>query len=623
MKKLFTLSAAVLFGTAMLAQTTTNITSTEKEIVKRQGVITHVDADYMQQLQERNAVADIWTNDFSTPGDWTPGDASTPSQEWAIGTAGPTGFFSAAMGGIASTSGGNFALFDSDGIGADGDVQDSWIQNTTPIDLSAFPNVLLQFESFYRAFQGDCFVEASANGTDWVTAQVHTDIAVNASTDNPTLVSLNLSSTIGGSSTAYVRFRYIGGWDYAWMVDDVVILEQLTDDLKLNFSLVTHLPGTGLEYGRIPVEQIGDITLGTEFMNFGVATQDNSVVAIEMIDGTGATVVDNATSAVSLAAGDTATVEIVEPVTWSFGTYTTTFELSSDGEQAGADSFIDNTDERTMAISNVYSIDGIDLYPNGTVTSLGTESFTDDSDEMILLAEYTLTAEQAVFGVEVMLNTNATDVGSEIRAILVNSAEELTSIVVTSDGWLTQSDTYEITQQDIDNGFVNLLFDDEYDLSSGAYYLGVELTSFGNSNNVAILDDTTVPQPAGASLFYSPSEGQLFTNGNAIGLRLMMDESGSQGVGLDEISAVSLVGQNVPNPAVSQTRIDFELISAQQVQIQVVDLTGKTVLEQDLGAMSPGQHQYMLDVRSLSAGTHFYSIITEQGTATQKMTVVK
>ena len=50
---------------------------------------------------------------------------------------------------------------------------------------------------------------------------------------NPEIVQLPLAG-IAGSSTAYFRFRYEGGCDYAWMIDDVALATQPAYDLSLD-----------------------------------------------------------------------------------------------------------------------------------------------------------------------------------------------------------------------------------------------------------------------------------------------------------------------------------------------------------------------------------------------------
>ena len=44
---------------------------------------------------------------------------------------------------------------------------------------------------------------------------MHQDLGVNDGSDNPEIVSINISSTAGNQPSVWFRFRYEGQWDYA------------------------------------------------------------------------------------------------------------------------------------------------------------------------------------------------------------------------------------------------------------------------------------------------------------------------------------------------------------------------------------------------------------------------
>ncbi len=195
------------------------------------------------------AVTPFFTNDFSDLAEWTTYDALNGGlQDWVIGTAGPTGFFSMPMGAIASTTTANgFAMFDSDALGSSvTNTQDATITYNGTVDCSAYSYVNINFESSHRKFQDSVFVEISNDA--WVTFdryEVHADQAVNDQSANPELLSVNISSTAGNQASVSFRFHYEGQWDYAWMVDDVNFTEafNLNDEAELttldivNFSI--------------------------------------------------------------------------------------------------------------------------------------------------------------------------------------------------------------------------------------------------------------------------------------------------------------------------------------------------------------------------------------------------
>ena len=92
---------------------------------------------------------------------------------------------------------------------------------------------------------------------------------------------------------------------------------------------------------------------------------------------------------------------------------------------------------------------------------------------------------------------------------------------------------------------------------------------------------------------------------------------------INEIENVAVLSQNAPNPANDYTTVGFELLSAQKVTIRVTDMLGKVVIEEKLGNLNPGNHSYTLDLNGLKAGTYHYSIVTENGSLSKAMQIIK
>jgi hypothetical protein len=216
---------------------------------------------------ERAAIktATIWTNDFSNAAEWTTEyNTSNPNDgPWVVGTTAPSGYYSAGMGAIESTTAANgFAMYDSDAIGTSSSgTQDSKLKYNGTIDCSAYTKVAVSFQSYYRKFHGIPYLEVSTNGTDWTQFECHTDLTTNGSSANPSLVTVNISAVAASQATVYLRFRYIGEWDYAWMVDDIVMFEAPDYDVAMNQARVNFFPqyinyGYSGFYGKIPAKQM-------------------------------------------------------------------------------------------------------------------------------------------------------------------------------------------------------------------------------------------------------------------------------------------------------------------------------------------------------------------------------
>jgi hypothetical protein len=226
----------------------------------------------------------LWSNDFSNAADWNIVDSVGTDDSWVIGTGIPTGSF--AIAGITSTTASNgFALFDSDLLCSG--TQNSDLRIVAPIDLTGNANVKVEFESFYRKFQGRCYVIASTDGVNWTYFPVHTSLAVNGATTNPQITQVNVSSVIGNSATAYIGFKYVGGCDYAWMVDDVKI--STVDDYDLEMTDAywgsTGFWGARLPYYQVPISQLAPIEFGGIVSNIGAIDQSDVVFTAALQGG--------------------------------------------------------------------------------------------------------------------------------------------------------------------------------------------------------------------------------------------------------------------------------------------------------------------------------------------------
>ncbi len=83
------------------------------------------------------------------------------------------------------------------------------------------------------------------------------------------------------------------------------------------------------------------------------------------------------------------------------------------------------------------------------------------------------------------------------------------------------------------------------------------------------------------------------------------------------------LAQNYPNPFNPTTTIAFSLPARSQVNLEIIDVLGRTIDRLDLGALSNGSHSVEYDGSSLASGVYFYRLITERGHETRKMILLK
>ncbi len=514
----------------------------------------------------------IWSDDFSNPANWTIGNINDPNNDnWVIGTDVPSGAY--AINPIASTTADNgFALFDSDLLC--GGSQNAWIAMANPVNLSANSGVVVQFEQYYRAFQGFCYVETSTDNVNWTTHQIN-DVGVNNFVaSNPQVFSLNVSADIAGASSAWVRFRYEGGCDYAWMIDDVAIITLPDYEMITTWGYTSQF-GNGMEYARIPQNQMpSTINAGAQVVNFGGQPQTNVTVTTTITDASSATVGTATSTFATMNNGDTVLSDetITLPSPLPVGLYTATFTISSD--QIGSDENpSDNTAYRYFEVTDDwYSLDGINLVPDSVLrlTTLGTGSFTDNNQDVRFLNYYNVIDQSTFTGVEVVLDANNSMAGSYFIAAVYDTSEMYVGTPLSSP--LVESEPRVITEADLAAGVAQVAFMDPLTLDPNAYYVAVRLFQEGG-NDLYILDDITVEQPFDATMLWIPNDDQgqfIYSNGNAMGIRLTTDPS----VGVQENPSLTGVSM-YPNPTNGQVEIRVQ--DAGKMTVEVFNALGALV----------------------------------------------
>jgi hypothetical protein len=81
--------------------------------------------------------------------------------------------------------------------------------------------------------------------------------------------------------------------------------------------------------------------------------------------------------------------------------------------------------------------------------------------------------------------------------------------------------------------------------------------------------------------------------------------------------------QNYPNPFNPTTNIKFNLAQNGHVSLAVYNTLGQKVAELVNETMAIGSHEVTFDAKSLSTGVYYYRLVTEQGTRTMKMMLIK
>lgn len=79
----------------------------------------------------------------------------------------------------------------------------------------------------------------------------------------------------------------------------------------------------------------------------------------------------------------------------------------------------------------------------------------------------------------------------------------------------------------------------------------------------------------------------------------------------------------IPNPVIDEARFNFSLPTASLVNVQIIDLNGRTMARTNLGHLGAGDNFFNLNVTGFANGFYIISLQTKDGIVTQKFTVQK
>jgi hypothetical protein len=507
------------------------------------------------------------------------------------------------------------------------------------IDLSSAPAVNLQFEHNFRycCTSAALFTVSVSNngGTSWTDYDVRNGVAVNAASANPIMQDINISSVAAGSSTVQIKFTWSGGQShYYWAVDDIAIVESPAHELgftKAGYGVQESIWGDFLDYRRIPDEQVDEIWFYGAINNQGASVENNVSFNVS-VENSGTTVVYTGTGvgAGSLAIGDTlkdTTVTAFTPAP-NVESYTVDYAFNY------TNFAMDFNTANNVPASSSFAVTDNEYARDRDVASTGYLWNSDDgsgvANPFIMGAEYTIAQNQNMGVVRVAL-ASATQANAIIYPYVIEvdlAATDFQGLFanVIYDGSQVANGTYTVQTSDISSGTslveVDLLLQNCLTLEAGKVYV-IGVGSLGGET-VGIMNANI--DPADATVFLYDAVGanngniQWFWIDNTPVIRAVFDIC----VGLEEEAANGFqLGQNVPNPFNGTTRIDYNLINSGNVVFTVVDLTGKVVMERNMGQQASGAYTLNIESGDLSAGTYYYTLSVDGVRTTKRMVVEK
>ena len=604
MKKIYVLLGATFFSTLVFAQKNTAV-----KMRKERNPITE---QMPTPKKEHQTKVTIWSNDFSTAADWAISNNTNDQQDWVISTSTATnlGYGTGAWvdGSNTVTNENGYALFDSDAVGADGGNQDALMTFTGTVDCSAYPNVVLEFNQRIRMWQTTetIFEVSNDGGTTWIPFSVNLD--KNTSTLYQENAQINITSAAGGQANVKLRLRYIGSWDYAWLVDDLKIIEQPANDVRSISPFFAGTNNEGIEYGRTPLVHLdASYDVGGYAYNFGAAAASSVIVDVDFGSFNFSYTVG------SVPSGDTLMYGNTENPSTPVGVYSGLYTVSSAEELTTDPSYTNNVAKRNFEVTtNLYSVDGIGVNPAElqATASLGSNSFTTPTGTIFANMYHLRGGDNVINSIEIALGTGTT-ANTQIQVAIIDTAElfaDGSQPLLDLNGNEALSNYYVLTAADVAAGKATVFFNQGVALNDGAYFASV-LTEVSTTDVIRILDDQTVAQPFYASMIHLIADGGTFSNGNALGIRLNTSVAN-----LNEISTTDF--SVYPNPASEVININStKMLNA---AVTISDLTGKVVKTSTINGLTAS-----VNTSGLNSGIYYVTITEGSSTSTQKVVIRK
>ncbi|MGK0365552.1 MAG: hypothetical protein ACI85O_002618 [Saprospiraceae bacterium] len=592
--------------------------------------------------------------DGGIPAEWTAmevqGDGLAFSN-WEATLVGPTGAFAVAA--LASTTSANgWVIFDGDANC--GGNQDAWLI-TPPVDCSDKSVVFLAAEHYYRKFNDNVSIMVGTDLADmanWNEIPLFENLPGNSYGDgatngnnaaNPDALSVNISEFAANTAGVYVAFRFVGGCDYSWQIDDMSLTDEdprPENELRINSFFATSTAANS------PLSQVDPIYFLADIQNFGSLPQTGVTLNGKVeFEGTEVFSADFAYGEIGV---DSLAENQLFPESYTpteTGAYTVTYTLTADNEDnvpannvqtynfiVSDDTFARNTspagpsriawadgDDHTWAYGTHYHIgDATGLYSRYLSFNVGEDSAP---GEIIIFQLYKW-AEGAD-------ETGARDVDPEEREVLgfilyeVTGDEDDNEIITMSFTSLTGGENIQLEDDtdyllnmeftpndpaaDIEIGFARDLDYGAVNFLHGEFLGQIRESEFLTTTDGGDLSDS----PFGTTTFGSDTSPALtWSIGDALPTSVETTLPATEKV---EIS---------PNPAVEEAIVSLDLSEmSNEVRISLIDLAGRKVVVNNLTNVQNVQHS--IDVSNVLPGIYFVNVITDKGFTSRQLVVIK
>lgn len=188
---------------------------------------------------------------------------------------------------------------------------------------------------------------------------------------------------------------------------------------------------------------------------------------------------------------------------------------------------------------------------------------------------------------------------------------------------------FEITARDEDDNFVGSwdLGANQQFADGNTEYVTHDLAPFVDDENAFSMTWNAPAAGTGTVTFYAAGNA---ANGNGLNTgdyiyttSADVSEATDTAVESTEIPKALEVASVFPNPVVSSTTIQYDLMRSATTRLSLYDAAGRLVRTLDGGHRSPGRHRFDLSADGLPGGVYLYRLETTAGAESGKLMIVR
>ena len=499
---------------------------------------------------------------------------------------------------------------------------------TDMIDLSSYSDVTLKMNSYFRTYAGQAFIDFYVSGVFQERIQVHSNLAVNASSSIDEVILARIPFSVVGNADVQMSFVFEGSTNsnngfsgyYFWQIDDLELVETPVNLIEIedvviggywidyiNYSGAGLNGIIGLDYTITPASQLVNHPYAIEgvLRNSGSADQLSTLKyevdgAAGSYSGTSTPTTVNAYSATNTI--DSSVVAANPLLSPAIGVYGVSIWGESDS--AGVITTISDTVFRGIEISEYIYAKDYGENNSGSYILGGVE------DQNHISTRYEMYADELLTGLRAYISDKS-HVGAEVKAVLYELDSTATEPI-----FLAESDNYTLTAQDL-GSWIDIPFDGGVDLYSGwAYefgiagfvhptdsaYVGTSGMSLYNGEHSLFDELGLSDQSAGTATWYyitaTPMVRMNFEPGSA--------------------NAISDMNQTIfttyPNP--TNGIFTIKLGEVANYDVTVINVLGQTVFSKTTKGMNT-----IIDLSSFDKGVYTVELKNENAVYTEKIIV--